>query len=110
MSKTEKKIIRTMIVIVVCFVVCWFPASVCMVIYTFNPLTTLALAYLFLTMLAYVNAVANPIVYGAHFSALRRVLHAICGRLSAKVAIVSSSHSGDQSGTGQHPSHSRSTR
>lgn len=117
LSKTERKVIRTMIIVIVCTFVCWFPANLCMLIYSFYPATFIAVDYIILTMLAYLNMVANPVIYGAHlnmvvnpviygahFDAVSRLLQTICGRFSGKVATTSTSQSD------QLPPNSRSTR
>ena len=77
MSKSERKVIRTMIIIVIFFVICWFPVSLCTLINSFQPLQAIMQVNLFLTMIAYVNPAVNPIIYGAHFNVIHRVWQAI---------------------------------
>jgi KISS1 receptor len=81
-SKTEKKVIRTLIVIVVCFVVCWSPVYICTVIVNFYPTPAANIFNTVFTILAYVNPVANPIIYGAHFDAVRRFAGTIGGHFT----------------------------
>lgn len=79
--KTHKKIVRTMVAVVACFIICWFPLSVGVINAYFNEqaVTFLAVNSSLLTMIAYMNMVANPIIYGAHFNALRRCTRDLCG-------------------------------
>jgi 7 transmembrane receptor (rhodopsin family) len=72
-SKTERKIIRTMITVIIVFVVCWLPLEFFEVVYTFRPLRQLLPLLNVFNMVAYISLVVNPIVYGAHFDVIRRL-------------------------------------
>jgi hypothetical protein len=101
-SATERKIVRMMIIVFVCSFICWFPANICMVIYTFYPVSFIAIDYVILTMLAYLNVVANPIIYGAHFGATDQISQAICARFSHKIGAATSSVGCGRSSKQQH--------
>jgi hypothetical protein len=90
-----------MVIVVACFVVCWFPLSVSVVNAFFDQRAAafLAVNSSLLTMIAYVNMVANPIIYGVHFDALRRFSGALCRRFAKNEATETSF--GEHSAGGQ---------
>ena len=62
--KTQKNVIKTMIIIISCFIVCWLPLQFTLVIQTcdMNPFTSMTLFYAFGVM-SVVNFCANPFIY-----------------------------------------------
>ena len=63
-SKTQKNIIKTMIVIISCFIVCWLPLQFTLVAMFCNlsPFTSMILFYA-LGVMSVVNFCANPFIY-----------------------------------------------
>ncbi|XP_075994930.1 somatostatin receptor type 5-like isoform X2 [Genypterus blacodes] len=65
--KSERKVTRMVVIIVLVFVLCWLPfytANIVNLIYTIPENDTAATVYSFLVILTYVNSCANPILYG----------------------------------------------
>jgi hypothetical protein len=75
--KTEKRITRTMIIIVSCFVIFWLPLETFIVFFYFLSLRHLIPLLYILSAVAFVNLVVNPIVYGAHFRAWHRAFRVV---------------------------------
>ncbi|XP_022608299.1 somatostatin receptor type 5-like [Seriola dumerili] len=65
--KSERKVTRMVVIIVLVFVLCWLPffiANIVNLIYIIPESKTTAAVYFFLVILTYVNSCANPILYG----------------------------------------------
>jgi hypothetical protein len=77
-SKTEKKIIRTTIMITVCFIICWFPVDFYQATYWLLPQMQASSAGIqFMTLLAYFNVLLNALIYSSHINVLNRTRRAI---------------------------------
>ncbi|XP_054463187.1 somatostatin receptor type 5-like [Anoplopoma fimbria] len=64
--KSERKVTRMVVIIVLVFVVCWLPffsANIFNLVYIIPESSTTAAVYFFLVILTYVNSCANPILY-----------------------------------------------
>ncbi|XP_060946288.1 somatostatin receptor type 5-like [Limanda limanda] len=65
--KSERKVTRMVVVIVLVFVLCWLPfftANLVNLVYIIPETNSYATVYFFLVILTYVNSCANPILYG----------------------------------------------
>lgn len=65
--KSERKVTRMVVVIVLVFVLCWLPfftTNIVNLFYTIPENDAAAAVYSFLVILTYVNSCANPILYG----------------------------------------------
>lgn len=72
----------TMLVVVMCYLVCWLPVTLATVIYTFRPqLTRIYEIYYLLALVSYVNMLLNPLIYSAHLDIVGRVWRAAGTRL-----------------------------
>jgi hypothetical protein len=103
--QTEKKAIRTMLMVTICFVVCWFPVDFYQDVCVFFPeLEVPAAGMQSMTMIAYLNILLNAVIYSAHLNVIGRTWHAIrglsdrCVQNGKKVSTsgTSSSSSGQQ--------------
>jgi 7 transmembrane receptor (rhodopsin family) len=72
-SQTEKKVIRTMLTVTACFIVCWFPVDFFQTIYYYIPQLTASLSgILVMTVLAYMNVLLNAVIYSSHLGVISR--------------------------------------
>ncbi|XP_031168628.1 somatostatin receptor type 5-like isoform X1 [Sander lucioperca] len=65
--KSERKVTRMVVIIVLVFVLCWLPffiTNIVNLIHIIPENNTTAAVYFFLVILTYVNSCANPILYG----------------------------------------------
>ncbi|XP_040918591.1 somatostatin receptor type 5-like [Toxotes jaculatrix] len=65
--KSERKVTRMVVIIVLVFVFCWLPFFITNIVnlfYIIPESKTTATVYFFLVILTYVNSCANPILYG----------------------------------------------
>ncbi|XP_062264814.1 somatostatin receptor type 5-like [Platichthys flesus] len=65
--RSERKVTRMVVVIVLVFVLCWLPfftANLVNLVYIIPETNSNATVYFFLVILTYVNSCANPILYG----------------------------------------------
>ncbi|KAM3863855.1 somatostatin receptor type 5-like [Diretmus argenteus] len=65
--KSERKVTRMVVIIVLVFVLCWLPffiTNMVNLVYIIPENNTTAAIYFFLVILTYVNSCANPILYG----------------------------------------------
>ncbi|XP_042360335.1 somatostatin receptor type 5-like isoform X2 [Plectropomus leopardus] len=65
--KSERKVTRMVVIIVLVFVFCWLPfftTNIVNLIHIIPESNTTAAVYFFLVILTYVNSCANPILYG----------------------------------------------
>ncbi|XP_049416421.1 somatostatin receptor type 5-like isoform X1 [Epinephelus fuscoguttatus] len=65
--KSERKVTRMVVIIVLVFVLCWMPFYTTNIVNLFHTIpenNTTAAVYFFLVILTYVNSCANPVLYG----------------------------------------------
>ncbi|XP_071383960.1 somatostatin receptor type 5-like isoform X1 [Centroberyx affinis] len=65
--KSERKVTRMVVIIVLVFVLCWLPfflTNMVNLVYIIPENNTTATVYFFLVILTYVNSCANPLLYG----------------------------------------------
>jgi len=75
MSQQEKNVVKIMLMVIGSYFVCWFPIQIFYQISTFSPtLTTGVNMVSILALIAYVNIAINPIIYGAHFNIVGRII------------------------------------
>ena len=75
-SKSEKKVVRTMIAVTASFVICWLPAYFVIMLGLFVAVPTIQKHFQILATLAYANILINPLIYCAHIDILRRTWRA----------------------------------
>jgi hypothetical protein len=79
LSQTEKKVIRTMLTVTACFIICWSPSDFFQVIPWFVPQLPVSFAgQQVMTVLAYLNILLNAVIYSSHLSVVRRSWRAFC--------------------------------
>jgi hypothetical protein len=83
-SQTEKKVIRTMLTVTACFIICWGPFDLFMVIYWYLPVFIGSVGSLVLVVLAYVNVLLNAVIYSSHLGTIQLIWRAF-RRLFTKV-------------------------
>jgi hypothetical protein len=99
-SKTEKKIIRTMLMITVCFIICWFPVDFYQAIYWFLPQMQVSPAGVqFMTLLAYFNVLLNAMIYSSHINVCSRTRGALMKLLGRQNAINANETGGSGNNT-----------
>ena len=54
-SKSERKVVKTMLIVVVTYVICWSAAEVCMVVIVFGQNANIISVYLMLVNIAYIQ-------------------------------------------------------
>ncbi|KAK7115289.1 tyramine/octopamine receptor-like [Littorina saxatilis] len=62
--KEEFRLSLTLMVVIVVFVLCWFPFCITMLLSVFAPNTLIRAADMFTLLLGYSNSCLNPIIYG----------------------------------------------
>ena len=77
----ERKVVRTMIMVTVFYVICWFPVQIFFSIYAMIAVSNVMEITVALSAIAYLNIVVSPVVYGTHFNAPRRALVYLKDRL-----------------------------
>jgi 7 transmembrane receptor (rhodopsin family) len=77
LNNRGKSIIRTMIMITTCFFVCWCPIQLLSTINLWQPTTSTMTISQYLTFVAYLNVVINPIIYSAHLDVVGRTWRAM---------------------------------
>jgi hypothetical protein len=101
LSKTEKKAIRTMLIVIACFIVCWFPVDFYQDVFLFFPQLKISSAGMqSMTLLAYLNILLNAVIYSAHLNVVGRAWYAIRKLADRKAStnIGTSSSSSEQQG------------
>jgi hypothetical protein len=103
LSKTEKKAIRTMLIVTACFIVCWFPVDLYQDVFLFFPQLKISSAGMqSMTMLAYLNILLDAVIYSAHLNVVGRTWHAVrklsCRKVSTNIGTSSSEQQGNSSG------------
>jgi hypothetical protein len=77
-SHAEKKIIRTMLTVTACFIICWFPLDFYLVINYWHLKQLLdSRDSLIVILLAYVNVLLNAIIYSSHLDVFTRSWRAV---------------------------------
>jgi hypothetical protein len=73
-SKMEKKVIRTMLTISACYIICWFPMDFYQILYCFLPrqVSSSAAGTQFMIVLAYTNVVLTAAIYSIYLGAISR--------------------------------------
>ena len=75
MSPEEIKITNTLLIVVVCFMVCWAPFAITMFIDVYYPRPLPRAIDISTLLLGYANSMCNPLVYGVRNQAFRKELH-----------------------------------
>ena len=92
LSSSRKNVIKTMIVVTACFIVCWLPVQFMLVaekcgLPAFSPLT-----YYALVVIAFVNLCANPFIYATGlYQSLRVKCTALLYRMTCRNQVTSAS-------------------
>ena len=92
LSSSRKNVIKTMIVVTACFIVCWLPVQFMLVaekcgLPAFSPLT-----YYALVVIAFVNHCANPFIYATGlYQSLRVKCTALLYRVTCRNQVTSAS-------------------
>jgi len=78
MSKQEKNVVKIMLMVIVSFFVCWFPIEIFYQISSFSSTlpegVSMVTMVSILALIAYVHIALNPIIYGAHFNIVGRII------------------------------------
>ncbi|XP_068744580.1 melatonin receptor type 1B-like [Montipora capricornis] len=100
MSPEEVQITNTLLIVDVCFMVCWAPFAITMFIDVYHPNPLPRAIDIGTLLLGYANSMCNPLVYGTRNQAFRRELYrlyndciSLCSRKS-NVTSLEVPHSG----------------
>lgn len=74
MSPEEIKITNTLLIVVVCFMVCWAPFAITMFIDVYYPRPLPRAIDISTLLLGYANSMCNPVVYGVRNQTFRSEL------------------------------------
>ena len=106
--KSERKVTRMVVIIVLVFILCWLPFFVTQIVnlfYIIPETNVMAAVYFILVILTYVNSCANPVLYGflsENFKqSFRKVLcvrstNVTCSGGTEQVTLRSAALQGDQ--------------
>jgi len=100
-KRIKWNVIKTMIIVSVFFVVCWFPVNVYFMVVDINT-SELVIGYVVLLFLPYINISLNPFIYSSKHEGVKRILARmiICRRRDEAVAIAGTA-AGSSSNTGR---------
>jgi len=100
-KRIKWNIIKTMIIVSVFFIVCWFPLNAYLMVVTTLDTSELVIGYLVTLFLPYVNISMNPFVYSTKHEGVRRILtRMIICRRRGDVAAVDGPAAGSSINTG----------
>lgn len=101
--KSERKVTRMVVIIVLVFVICWMPfftTNIVNLVYIIPENKTMAAVYFSLVILTYVNSCANPILYGFLSDNFRQSFQkALCFHKKPNVASSAGQMGGRQNDT-----------
>lgn len=77
-SGSERKVIRTMLTVIISYFVVWFPLKFYIMAATFRWVPIISNMFYGLTLLSYVGTIINPVTYSLHFDVRRHIQSLIC--------------------------------
>ena len=80
--KTQMNVIKTFLIISVCFVLCWFPNRLYFFLYNLRIVTIFSSEIRYVTVfLAFLNVCLNPFIYAAKLDPVKKYLRQkLCNR------------------------------
>ena len=81
-TKTQMNVIKTFLIISICFVLCWFPNRVYFFLFNMSIVTNLRSNARYITVtLAFLNVCLNPFIYAAKLDPVKKYLRQkMCSR------------------------------
>ena len=81
-TKTQMNVIKTFLIISICFVLCWFPNRVYFFLFNMSIVTNLSSNARYITVfLAFLNVCLNPFIYAAKLDPVKKYLRQkMCSR------------------------------
>lgn len=77
MSNTEKNVIKTTIMVIVGYLVFWFPTEILHMILYYTAIKIDTVVYSLTSVIAFVSLLLNPVIYSTHFNVVRRIFAAV---------------------------------
>ena len=91
MARASKNIFKTLIIVTVCFTICWMPNQIIFLYYNLGYALTFTTWYYHLTIfLVYLNCCCNPIIYAAQYEQFQIGIAKLKSRVIGRINSASS--------------------